>query len=430
MEKDGPLRYLLGVEMPSPRRILNEGRRSIEAQDAVQLYDADGNLLPNEDSQRTALRAAYRRQFHELLDEILAELPESGSSLSPESVGQALRDALSKKKDERLKGSFDVVSGVLTITLKTQRGEFKVPVPVYVLALAGAAWAKRLLASFLAKLGTEPPENRVAVNPIDQMQYVWIPPGSFWMGCVPGDKDCEENEKPRRQVTITGGFWLCRTPVTVGAMKRFNACRGTTVEPHDKWHHIMIRDQLEERRQAFGLDRLGNNEAARQIDIVTAEQYCQWAGGRLPTEQEWEYAARGGKDDLKYPWGNHMEEGRAVLSPQNVSQCPPNGFCLYDMVGNVSEWTLDFAEKAEPGEELFSVYGIPLFYYNAKNFGPFRDIERTLRGARFEAPARITLRSLRTSFRSHWGGWFHPQPDAGVRCLIPAENSRLLLPWL
>ena len=74
-------------------------------------------------------------------------------------------------------------------------------------------------------------KGEVRVNPKDGLKYVWIPPGTFMMGCSPGDNECEDDEKPPHQVTITKGFWLGQTEVTVGAYKRFAGATGRQMPP-------------------------------------------------------------------------------------------------------------------------------------------------------------------------------------------------------
>ena len=69
-------------------------------------------------------------------------------------------------------------------------------------------------------------KDQVRVNPKDGLRCVWIPPGTFMMGCSPGDSECYGDEKPAHQITIMRGFWIGQTPVTVGAYKRFAGATG------------------------------------------------------------------------------------------------------------------------------------------------------------------------------------------------------------
>jgi formylglycine-generating enzyme required for sulfatase activity len=141
----------------------------------------------------------------------------------------------------------------------------------------------------------------VKVNAKDGESYVWIPPGRFLMGCSTGDPACEEDEKPTHTVEIQRGFWLARTERSVDGMP------------------------------------------VTGVSWAAAKSQCAAVGGRLPTEAEWEYAARAGTSTRYYDslpaiawFSDNSGDG-----PQAVGGKAPNGFGLHDMLGNVSEWVLD-----------------------------------------------------------------------------------------
>jgi formylglycine-generating enzyme required for sulfatase activity len=169
------------------------------------------------------------------------------------------------------------------------------------------------------------------VNPKDGLKYVWIPPGTFMMGCSPGDTDCRDDEKPSHQVAITRGFWMGQTPVTVGAYKRFAGATGR---------------QMPEAPN-FNAGWANENMPIVNVSWDDATAYCAWAGGRLPTEAEWEYAARGGSTEARY--GNLDEVGwydqNSGNQTHDVAQKRANSFGLYDMLGNVWEWVNDWYDQ-------------------------------------------------------------------------------------
>ena len=117
------------------------------------------------------------------------------------------------------------------------------------------------------------------------MEYAWIPPGEFWMGCAPSDSDCNPDERPRHRVRLTKGFWLSRAETTVGAYGRYADSTGRS----------------RPRAPSFTQSR---SDPVVNVSWEDAAGYCGWAGGRLPTEAEWEYAARGGVEAAIYPWGD------------------------------------------------------------------------------------------------------------------------------
>jgi formylglycine-generating enzyme required for sulfatase activity len=182
--------------------------------------------------------------------------------------------------------------------------------------------------------GRGPSAGDTWVNPKDGLTYVWISPGSFQMGAVPGDGAAHGDEKPRHSVTISKGFWLCRTEVTVGAYEKFCSSTGRAMPPD----------------RSFNANWQYKDHPIVNVNWDDAVAYCQWVGGRLPTEAEWEYAARAGTDSV-YSWGNSMDgsyawyDGNSGSKTHPVGGKEPNGWGLYDMSGNVWEWCSDWYDE-------------------------------------------------------------------------------------
>jgi formylglycine-generating enzyme required for sulfatase activity len=222
---------------------------------------------------------------------------------------------------------------------------------------------------------------------------VWIPGGTFVMG---SDAHYPE-EAPAHPVTIDG-FWMDETTVTNAEFRRFVEATGhvTSAErppnPDDYpgakpellvpasivfrppahpvdlsnhyewWAYVPGADWRHPRGPGSSLDGLHDHPVVH-VAFEDAEAYCLWAGKALPTEAEWERAARGGLEGAEYAWGaelmpggahlantfqgafphaNSAEDGYEWTAP--VRSYPPNGFGLYEVTGNVWEWTVDFYE--------------------------------------------------------------------------------------
>lgn len=259
------------------------------------------------------------------------------------------------------------------------------------------------------------------VNRTSGLKEAWIPPGNFIMGCSEGDTECEEDEKPAHPVTITKGFWMGQTEVTVRAYKRYSTATGKPMPP-------------EPDDSGRALNPGWRNEELPIVNVTFQEaaDYCAWAGKmRLPTEAEWEYAARAGSGQARYGslddiawhadnsgkrrldstriwkedqnnqnnYDNRLKEngnGPKVVGDQKL----PNAWKLYDMLGNVWEWTADwYGEK----------------YYESKESrdpkGPSDGTERVPRGGSYENIPRL----IRASYRY----WYEPENRnilLGFRC--------------
>lgn len=227
---------------------------------------------------------------------------------------------------------------------------------------------------------------------------IWMPGGTFSMG----SNDFYPEEKPVHQVTVDG-FWIDKYQVTNRQFQKFVKATGyvTVAErplnpvdypgtPPEKlvpgslvfhmtegpvdlqnmsqwwswvpgacWRHPDGPDSSIKQRQQCPVV---------QIAYEDAEAYAQWAGQALPTEAEWEFAARGGLEKAAFTWGDEaMVKGKPMAhtwqgefpwkyaksqhpAPAPVGSYPPNGYGLYDMAGNAWEWTCDWYAAEHPEE--------------------------------------------------------------------------------
>jgi formylglycine-generating enzyme required for sulfatase activity len=177
--------------------------------------------------------------------------------------------------------------------------------------------------------------NVAAAAPFLDRSMVLIPAGEFTMGSVGGDPD----EQPVHKV-YAGAFFMDKYQVTVSQYARF--LEATHHDSPPEWT-IMNKPA-------------NQNRPIANVDWAEADAYCKWAGKRLPTEAEWEKAARG-TDGRTYPWGNepptrfHANAGKEVwgnhsaLVPVGTLEEGKSPYGVYDMAGNVWEWVSDWYDQ-------------------------------------------------------------------------------------
>ena len=202
---------------------------------------------------------------------------------------------------------------------------------------------------------TEPTAGSSRISDLDHMEQVYVPAGAFAMGASQDDKTADADEIPQHKVYLDS-FWLDRTEITNAMYTRCVTAKGCTPPVHS--------------------DRYGKPEYANHpvpgVAWTQAQSYCMWAGRRLPTEAEWEKAARG-TDGRMYPWGNFPPDKNLLNFNQQVNDTTAVGSYLegaspygaLDMAGNVWEWVADWYD--------------PEYYTHSPASNPTGGIEGNLR---------------------------------------------------
>jgi sulfatase modifying factor 1 len=232
-------------------------------------------------------------------------------------------------------------------------------------------------------------------GPALEPEMVFIPEGRFLMGCEVGAED----ERPAHMVGVSR-FAIARFQTTNCLYKFF--LEESNSEPPPWWND----------------DRFNHpQQPVVGVSWFDAVAYCEWVAARtgkpyrLPTEAEWERAARGGLEGKLYTWGDeppHSQPGYGELwrnGPEQVGRRQPNGFGVYDISENVHEWCSDWYEKH--------------YYQTSPGLnprGPDAGLRRSSRGGSWRHQIKITRVAARSSIRPE----FH-YSDYGFRCAMDCE---------
>ncbi len=231
------------------------------------------------------------------------------------------------------------------------------------------------------------------INPIDGAEMVLVPAGEFLMGSRDDDKWAECVEKPQHKVYLDS-YYIYKTEVTVAQYRKFCHATGRkNMPPKPKWGWI-------------------DNHPIVNVSWDDAKAYADWAGVKLPTEAQWEKAARG-TDDRIYPWGNKWDAKKCVNYTNSNGITKPVGSisagaspygCL-DMAGNVWEWCWDWYADD--------------YYKNTpiKNpMGPGIGELRVLRGGSWYGNYYISYSRCTFRYNCNPGNY---DDDGGFRCASP-----------
>lgn len=302
------------------------------------------------------------------------EVPQTGAY----NWGQLIRSCLQNDPNKRPESLSQAFEGLHT---KVEALQVHIPEKVYAGALkpiihspklerptADLDPAQSLIVDTTVKKYVPEKKNAEDIRPL-LTDMVIINGGEFYRGAMDGNRD----ETPRHKI-ILGSFAIDIHPVTNEQFVRFLEAMGGE---KDSNHNDIIRVRDSRIKRSAGRLVIESGYAKHPVVGVTwygAVAYARWVGKRLPTEAEWEIAARGGHDNALYPTGDELEKSQANFFSSDttaVMSYQPNELGLYDMAGNVYEWCQDW-------------YGYNYYESSVQEpenpQGPIQGVYRVLRG--------------------------------------------------
>ncbi len=255
-------------------------------------------------------------------------------------------------------------------------------------------------------------ERRVILIGAERAYFRWCRPGMFMMG----------SPKSKHEVTLSKGFWIMETPVTVGMFEAF-----VTDSPYKPkgapW--IWIKGINCKPNSEYSWDTPGydydNSYPVTCVRWEAAKAFCEWLSDekgltmRLPTEAEWEYACRAGNDsfaesldEIAWHFSNSAEPGKSA-HPHPVATRKPNALGIYDMHGNVWEWCQDWYEE-------FSNKSV------TNPTGPKNGTSKVIRGGSWASSSKF-CRSVSRLGRYNHDRWKYSSNYTGFRVVCECEQQ-------
>jgi formylglycine-generating enzyme required for sulfatase activity len=387
-------------DYPDPQRLLKEAERQIvELQRQDELKDVYGRAVREMEAGRWEsarqlfiqiqdIEPGYQKT-EELLARVQAELTRQESELEQqEQFNGQVSAEVDKILDESGRGAEISAIAIEEPQIEPQPRDWKsilstpwviaaiIGVTVIAVSILGVPFVRGLIESGELFETTSLGIGSTWVSPVDGMVMVYVPEGEFLMGSEDSDSMANDNEKPQHRVYLDA-FWIDQTEVTNAMFRRFVSATGYKTDAEirgDSWVFNVLKEDWEQidgadwqhpRGPTSTIQGLGDHPVV-QVSWNDSLAYCQWAERRLPTEAEWEKAARG-EHGQKFPWGDqevagnllnfadsnldvswadiNVDDGYEFSAPAGNYLAGASPYGGLDMAGNVYEWVADWYDS-------------------------------------------------------------------------------------
>ena len=286
--------------------------------------------------------------------QVVMEATQAASSILTQEAG-VVQTAIAVETQAQVDN--DIATAIVIVTQVAQSTQYAHETEVaFVLALEteqAIATQTQVWQMTQAAIATPTPYFEVTIREKDNMEMVYVPAGEFNMGAREDDDPARDDEKPMHTVYLDG-YYIDRFEVTSGQYAKYLNANplGKKWMPSNDVSHVINSNGIWQAKEGY------EDHPVVNIIWAGAVNYCNWVGGDLPTEAQWEKAAKG-TDERRYPWGNEfksvpirlnfddseysfMDDGYVKTAPVGIYPEGMSPYGVMDMGGNVWEWTNDW----------------------------------------------------------------------------------------